>query len=168
MSTQLWKSSPAASTASHGMTSSGKASTASYGKATASYGKATGPDAQEVKARFADFMQAFRSVLPQSDPTAHPSISNATELGLRPSLGSAPSVYLLRQAELSKRMPAKATREAKKHLDKSRRRAEVEGKASCAEGRGEHNNRMQAGKRRGGRGEPKHDHVRRRRPSQGQ
>lgn len=161
MSTQLWMSSAAASAASHCETSSGKASTTSYGKA-------TGPDAEEVQARFADFMQAFRSVLPQSDPTAHPSISNATELGLRPSPGSAPSVYLLRQAELSKRMPAKATREAQKNLDKSRRRAEVDGKASCAEGRGEHNNRMQAEKRRGGKGAPKRDHVRRRRPSQGQ
>jgi hypothetical protein len=73
-------------------------------------GKAIGPDAEDVNARFHEFLHGFRSLLPKSDPTAHPSLSNISDLGLQPSPNSAPSTYLLRQGTDATRTLPDATR----------------------------------------------------------
>jgi len=57
----------------------------------ASQGKAIGPDVADVNEQFNLFLHRLRSLLPQSAPTAHASISNVAALGL--ALSRTPSSF---------------------------------------------------------------------------
>lgn len=109
----------------------------------AAQGKAIGPDAEDVSARFHDFLHGFRSLLPKSNPTAHPSLSNISDLGLQHSPNLAPSTYLHRQGT-----DAKWMRPHGKH----ERRMRKEGKKRIGPGSGRVDGHSKQEKRARGRG----------------
>lgn len=69
-------------------------------RGTVDVGKAIGPDVDDVNEKFNQFLQGLRSLMPQSAPTAHASISNVSALGLACSSSSAPPSPSLNSAHI--------------------------------------------------------------------
>jgi hypothetical protein len=125
----------------------------------AAQGKAIGPDADDVNERFNEFLHGLRSLLPQSAPTAHASISNVSALGLAFAPQSAGAMHRSKQTGTLNRFASGSEAEARPQRGKQRSShgkgrdarggKDASKRGSGMRGRGGHRGRVYVQRRRG-------------------